>query len=59
MCRHGERMDVVFGKHWVTQCFDTKGQSEGVGNFFFVMGGLCMMLSKTNPERTHTCSEVV
>lgn len=25
VCRHGERMDVVFGKHWVTQCFDSKG----------------------------------
>lgn len=25
VCRHGERMDVVFGKHWVTQCFDPKG----------------------------------
>ncbi|KAK0132698.1 Ubiquitin-associated and SH3 domain-containing protein B [Merluccius polli] len=26
VCRHGERMDVVFGKHWVTQCFDGKGR---------------------------------
>uniref|UniRef100_A0A8C4Z2T5 SH3 domain-containing protein n=1 Tax=Gadus morhua TaxID=8049 RepID=A0A8C4Z2T5_GADMO len=26
VCRHGERMDVVFGKHWITQCFDTKGR---------------------------------
>lgn len=26
VCRHGERMDVVFGKHWVAQCFDSKGQ---------------------------------
>ncbi|XP_041030275.1 ubiquitin-associated and SH3 domain-containing protein B-like [Carcharodon carcharias] len=25
VCRHGERMDVVFGKHWLTQCFDAKG----------------------------------
>ncbi|KAK7925537.1 hypothetical protein WMY93_007847 [Mugilogobius chulae] len=25
VCRHGERMDVVFGKHWITQCFDSKG----------------------------------
>lgn len=25
VCRHGERMDVVFGKHWVAQCFDSKG----------------------------------
>uniref|UniRef100_A0A665UCN2 Ubiquitin-associated and SH3 domain-containing protein B-like n=1 Tax=Echeneis naucrates TaxID=173247 RepID=A0A665UCN2_ECHNA len=25
VCRHGERMDVVFGKQWVTQCFDSKG----------------------------------
>ncbi|MED6237812.1 Ubiquitin-associated and SH3 domain-containing protein B [Ataeniobius toweri] len=25
VCRHGERMDVVFGKHWVTQCFSSKG----------------------------------
>uniref|UniRef100_A0A3Q3X1A5 SH3 domain-containing protein n=1 Tax=Mola mola TaxID=94237 RepID=A0A3Q3X1A5_MOLML len=24
VCRHGERMDVVFGKHWITQCFDSK-----------------------------------
>ncbi|PWA22920.1 hypothetical protein CCH79_00001989 [Gambusia affinis] len=24
VCRHGERMDVVFGKHWVAQCFDSK-----------------------------------
>ena len=27
MCRHGERMDVVFGKHWITQCFDAKGKT--------------------------------
>uniref|UniRef100_A0A665UBM6 Ubiquitin-associated and SH3 domain-containing protein B n=1 Tax=Echeneis naucrates TaxID=173247 RepID=A0A665UBM6_ECHNA len=26
VCRHGERMDVVFGKQWVTQCFDSKGR---------------------------------
>ncbi|XP_066515212.1 ubiquitin-associated and SH3 domain-containing protein B [Hoplias malabaricus] len=26
VCRHGERMDVVFGKHWITQCFDAKGR---------------------------------
>uniref|UniRef100_A0A7N8Y5Z4 Ubiquitin associated and SH3 domain containing Ba n=1 Tax=Mastacembelus armatus TaxID=205130 RepID=A0A7N8Y5Z4_9TELE len=26
VCRHGERMDVVFGKHWLTQCFDPKGR---------------------------------
>ncbi|XP_034034488.1 ubiquitin-associated and SH3 domain-containing protein B [Thalassophryne amazonica] len=26
VCRHGERMDVVFGKHWVSQCFDSKGR---------------------------------
>ncbi|XP_051539477.1 ubiquitin-associated and SH3 domain-containing protein B-like [Myxocyprinus asiaticus] len=26
VCRHGERMDVVFGKHWITQCFDPKGR---------------------------------
>uniref|UniRef100_UPI00398F4B0C ubiquitin-associated and SH3 domain-containing protein B-like isoform X2 n=1 Tax=Pristiophorus japonicus TaxID=55135 RepID=UPI00398F4B0C len=25
VCRHGERMDVVFGKHWLSRCFDTKG----------------------------------
>uniref|UniRef100_A0A8C6WGQ5 Ubiquitin-associated and SH3 domain-containing protein B n=1 Tax=Neogobius melanostomus TaxID=47308 RepID=A0A8C6WGQ5_9GOBI len=25
VCRHGERMDVVFGKHWISQCFDSKG----------------------------------
>ncbi|XP_059812919.1 ubiquitin-associated and SH3 domain-containing protein B-like isoform X2 [Hypanus sabinus] len=25
ICRHGERMDVVFGKHWLSQCFDSKG----------------------------------
>ncbi|XP_055516535.1 ubiquitin-associated and SH3 domain-containing protein B-like isoform X1 [Leucoraja erinacea] len=25
ICRHGERMDVVFGKHWISQCFDSKG----------------------------------
>uniref|UniRef100_A0A669DPY3 Ubiquitin associated and SH3 domain containing B n=1 Tax=Oreochromis niloticus TaxID=8128 RepID=A0A669DPY3_ORENI len=28
VCRHGERMDVVFGKHWVTQCFDSKGKGR-------------------------------
>ncbi|KAL6463811.1 hypothetical protein MHYP_G00282020 [Metynnis hypsauchen] len=27
VCRHGERMDVVFGKHWITQCFDAKGEA--------------------------------
>ncbi|XP_078389213.1 ubiquitin-associated and SH3 domain-containing protein B-like isoform X2 [Cetorhinus maximus] len=27
VCRHGERMDVVFGKHWLTQCFDAKGEA--------------------------------
>ncbi|KAK5887394.1 hypothetical protein CesoFtcFv8_015999 [Champsocephalus esox] len=26
VCRHGERMDVVFGKNWVSQCFDAKGR---------------------------------
>ncbi|XP_028666079.1 ubiquitin-associated and SH3 domain-containing protein B-like [Erpetoichthys calabaricus] len=26
VCRHGERMDVVFGKHWLSQCFDVKGR---------------------------------
>lgn len=29
VCRHGERMDVVFGKQWVTQCFDSKGKQAG------------------------------
>nr|XP_023648195.1 ubiquitin-associated and SH3 domain-containing protein B-like [Paramormyrops kingsleyae] len=26
VCRHGERMDVVFGKHWLSQCLDAKGR---------------------------------
>lgn len=26
VCRHGERMDVVFGKYWLSQCFDVKGK---------------------------------
>ncbi|KAI4895581.1 hypothetical protein NFI96_015673 [Prochilodus magdalenae] len=26
VCRHGERMDVVFGKHWLAQCSDAKGR---------------------------------
>ncbi|XP_042329910.1 ubiquitin-associated and SH3 domain-containing protein B-like [Sceloporus undulatus] len=26
VCRHGERMDVIFGKYWLSQCFDTKGR---------------------------------
>uniref|UniRef100_A0A3B3VMM3 Ubiquitin associated and SH3 domain containing B n=1 Tax=Poecilia latipinna TaxID=48699 RepID=A0A3B3VMM3_9TELE len=26
VCRHGERMDVVFGKHWLTLCSDSKGR---------------------------------
>uniref|UniRef100_A0AAR2KIE5 Ubiquitin associated and SH3 domain containing Bb n=1 Tax=Pygocentrus nattereri TaxID=42514 RepID=A0AAR2KIE5_PYGNA len=26
VCRHGERMDVVFGKHWLSQCSDAKGR---------------------------------
>ncbi|XP_076832473.1 ubiquitin associated and SH3 domain containing Bb isoform X2 [Brachyhypopomus gauderio] len=26
VCRHGERMDVVFGKHWLSQCSDGKGR---------------------------------
>ncbi|KAG8568203.1 hypothetical protein GDO81_013916 [Engystomops pustulosus] len=26
VCRHGERMDVVFGKYWLSQCFDAKGR---------------------------------
>ncbi|XP_018598357.1 ubiquitin-associated and SH3 domain-containing protein B-like isoform X2 [Scleropages formosus] len=26
VCRHGERMDVVFGKHWLSQCLDGKGR---------------------------------
>uniref|UniRef100_H3BI14 Ubiquitin associated and SH3 domain containing B n=1 Tax=Latimeria chalumnae TaxID=7897 RepID=H3BI14_LATCH len=26
VCRHGERMDVVFGKYWLSQCFDAKGK---------------------------------
>ncbi|XP_015248273.1 PREDICTED: ubiquitin-associated and SH3 domain-containing protein B-like [Cyprinodon variegatus] len=27
VCRHGERMDVVFGKHWLTLCSDSKGET--------------------------------
>uniref|UniRef100_A0A8D3DG46 Ubiquitin associated and SH3 domain containing Bb n=1 Tax=Scophthalmus maximus TaxID=52904 RepID=A0A8D3DG46_SCOMX len=26
VCRHGERMDVVFGKHWLSLCSDSKGR---------------------------------
>lgn len=26
VCRHGERMDVVFGKHWLSLCSDSKGE---------------------------------
>ncbi|KAI4814989.1 hypothetical protein KUCAC02_005160 [Chaenocephalus aceratus] len=26
VCRHGERMDVVFGKHWHSLCSDSKGR---------------------------------
>lgn len=26
VCRHGERMDVVFGKQWLTLCSDSKGE---------------------------------
>ncbi|XP_065137310.1 ubiquitin associated and SH3 domain containing Bb isoform X1 [Paramisgurnus dabryanus] len=26
VCRHGERMDVVFGKHWLSQCSDSRGR---------------------------------
>ncbi|KAG7222441.1 hypothetical protein INR49_016262 [Caranx melampygus] len=26
VCRHGERMDVVFGKHWMSLCSDSKGR---------------------------------
>lgn len=26
ICRHGERMDVVFGKHWLSLCSDSKGE---------------------------------
>ncbi|KAM6959103.1 ubiquitin-associated and SH3 domain-containing protein B-like [Aplochiton taeniatus] len=26
VCRHGERMDVVFGKNWVSLCSDNKGR---------------------------------
>lgn len=44
VCRHGERMDVVFGKHWITQCFDAKGQSSGVRGCLHVFI-LCMSLS--------------
>uniref|UniRef100_A0A8C7TWL4 Ubiquitin associated and SH3 domain containing Bb n=1 Tax=Oncorhynchus mykiss TaxID=8022 RepID=A0A8C7TWL4_ONCMY len=34
VCRHGERMDVVFGKHWLSLCSDSKGeqsQTNGTG----------------------------
>uniref|UniRef100_A0A669DGC9 Ubiquitin associated and SH3 domain containing Bb n=1 Tax=Oreochromis niloticus TaxID=8128 RepID=A0A669DGC9_ORENI len=27
VCRHGERMDVVFGKHWLSLCSDSKGEA--------------------------------
>lgn len=27
ICRHGERMDVVFGKHWPSLCSDSQGQT--------------------------------
>ncbi|XP_046891615.1 ubiquitin-associated and SH3 domain-containing protein B-like isoform X2 [Hypomesus transpacificus] len=26
VCRHGERMDVVFGKHWLSLCSDNTGR---------------------------------
>ncbi|XP_061638528.1 glucuronokinase with putative uridyl pyrophosphorylase isoform X5 [Phyllopteryx taeniolatus] len=26
VCRHGERMDVVFGRHWLSLCSDSKGR---------------------------------
>ncbi|XP_056905652.1 ubiquitin-associated and SH3 domain-containing protein B-like isoform X2 [Takifugu flavidus] len=26
ICRHGERMDVVFGKHWPSLCSDSQGR---------------------------------
>uniref|UniRef100_A0A673Y8Q6 Ubiquitin associated and SH3 domain containing Bb n=1 Tax=Salmo trutta TaxID=8032 RepID=A0A673Y8Q6_SALTR len=35
VCRHGERMDVVFGKHWLSLCSDSKGeesQTNGTGD---------------------------
>lgn len=28
VCRHGERMDVVFGKHWLSLCSDSKGEDD-------------------------------
>lgn len=31
VCRHGERMDVVFGKYWLSQCFDAKGEWAPLG----------------------------
>lgn len=32
VCRHGERMDVVFGKHWLSLCSDSKGEGPREGN---------------------------
>ncbi|XP_078537964.1 ubiquitin-associated and SH3 domain-containing protein B [Lissotriton helveticus] len=42
VCRHGERMDVVFGKYWLSQCFDAKGR--------YVRTNLNMM--QTLPQRS-------
>ena len=36
VCRHGERMDVVFGKHWITQCFDSKGSPRLITDSYWV-----------------------
>ena len=40
--RHGERMDFVFGRVWVEECFDSKGRGYLRNEFHFsdVLGAI-------------------
>lgn len=40
ICRHGERMDVVFGKHWLSLCSDSKGEEV---TFLTDMSHMCLI----------------
>lgn len=54
VCRHGERMDVVFGKYWLSQCFDAKGEYSNPSPFFSTV-----LLSLVSADHSQPWSEKI
>lgn len=51
VCRHGERMDVVFGKHWLSLCSDSKG--EGSREWEWIIKSKWVTLGTHQPSPVH------